>query len=93
MQSRAAGIHGLAEEGEDIRVHVVSREQAYAWLKEGASTTPPPSSPCSGWPSTTANCGPAGWRGAEVAPVQARVRVPCVRLDHCAAGPPFMDPD
>ena len=33
--SQAKGIHGLAEEGEDIRVHVVSREQAYAWLKEG----------------------------------------------------------
>ncbi|MNY58433.1 ADP-ribose pyrophosphatase [compost metagenome] len=33
--SKAGGIHGLAEEGEDIRVHVVSREQAYAWLKEG----------------------------------------------------------
>ena len=33
--SQAEGIHGLAEEGEDIRVHVVSREQAYAWLKEG----------------------------------------------------------
>ena len=32
---QAEGIHGLAEEGEDIRVHVVSREQAYAWLKEG----------------------------------------------------------
>jgi hypothetical protein len=31
--SQAKGIHGLAEEGEDIRVHVVSREQAYAWLK------------------------------------------------------------
>ncbi len=33
--SKARGLHGLADEGEDIRVHVVSREQAYAWLKEG----------------------------------------------------------
>ncbi|CAJ1776742.1 ADP-ribose diphosphatase [Aeromonas veronii] len=33
--SKAEGLHGLADEGEDIRVHVVSREQAYAWLKEG----------------------------------------------------------
>ncbi|MGL5031747.1 MAG: ADP-ribose diphosphatase [Aeromonas sp.] len=33
--SKAEGLHGLAEEGEDIRVHVVSREQAYAWVKEG----------------------------------------------------------
>lgn len=31
----AQGIHGLAEEGEDIKVHVVSREQAYRWLEEG----------------------------------------------------------
>jgi ADP-ribose pyrophosphatase len=31
----AHGLHGLAEEGEDIRVHVVSRAQAYAWLQEG----------------------------------------------------------
>jgi ADP-ribose pyrophosphatase len=27
----AQGIHGLADENEDIRVHVVSREQAYQW--------------------------------------------------------------
>ena len=33
--STAVGLHGLAAEGEAIRVHVVSREQAYAWLKEG----------------------------------------------------------
>ena len=33
--SKAEGLHGLADEGEDIRVHVVSREQAYSWLKEG----------------------------------------------------------
>ncbi|ADO46993.1 ADP-ribose diphosphatase [[Enterobacter] lignolyticus] len=31
----ASGIHGLADENEDIRVHVVSREQAYQWVEEG----------------------------------------------------------
>ena len=31
----AKGIHGLADENEDIRVHVVSREQAYQWVGEG----------------------------------------------------------
>ncbi|GAA3583462.1 MAG: ADP-ribose diphosphatase [Gibbsiella quercinecans] len=31
----AEGIHGLAAEDEDIRVHVVSREQAYCWVEEG----------------------------------------------------------
>ncbi|EPK6616609.1 ADP-ribose diphosphatase [Enterobacter cloacae] len=31
----ADGIHGLADENEDIRVHVVSREQAYQWIEEG----------------------------------------------------------
>ncbi|BES86557.1 ADP-ribose diphosphatase [Pectobacterium araliae] len=31
----AKGIHGLAEENEDIRVHVVSREQSYQWVEEG----------------------------------------------------------
>ena len=31
----ANGLHGLAHEGEDIRVHVVSREQAYRWVEEG----------------------------------------------------------
>ncbi|EOV8836705.1 ADP-ribose diphosphatase [Cronobacter dublinensis] len=31
----AQGIHGLADENEDIRVHVVSREQAYLWVEEG----------------------------------------------------------
>ena len=35
MPSTAKGIHGLAEENEDIRVHVVSREQAYQWVEEG----------------------------------------------------------
>jgi len=29
------GVFGLAEEGEDIRVHVVSREQAYQWVQSG----------------------------------------------------------
>ncbi|PBO06824.1 hypothetical protein CI710_19295 [Aeromonas salmonicida] len=29
-----------------------------------------PSSHCSGWPSITASCGLAGWRGAEVVSVQ-----------------------
>lgn len=31
----AKGIHGLAAENEDIRVHVVSRQQAYQWVEEG----------------------------------------------------------
>ncbi|MGF1725219.1 ADP-ribose diphosphatase [Photobacterium nomapromontoriensis] len=31
----ANGIHGLAEEGEDIRVHVVSRDEAYRWVESG----------------------------------------------------------
>ncbi|MDF7667161.1 ADP-ribose diphosphatase [Orbaceae bacterium ESL0727] len=33
--STANGIHGLAEENEDIKVHVVSREQAYEWVTNG----------------------------------------------------------
>ena len=33
--STAKGVHGLAEENEDIKVHVVSREQAYQWVDEG----------------------------------------------------------
>ncbi|MDU8924089.1 ADP-ribose diphosphatase [Pasteurellaceae bacterium LIM206] len=33
--SRARGIHGLAAEHEDIKVHVVSREQAYQWVCDG----------------------------------------------------------
>ena len=33
--SLASGLHGLAEEGEDIRVHVVPRETAYQWVVEG----------------------------------------------------------
>ncbi|EFL92214.1 ADP-ribose pyrophosphatase [Candidatus Regiella insecticola LSR1] len=31
----AKGVHGLLEENENIRVHVVSREQAYRWVEEG----------------------------------------------------------
>ena len=31
----ASGLHGLDEEDEDIRVHAVSRKQAFAWLSEG----------------------------------------------------------
>ncbi|EJG2003502.1 TPA: ADP-ribose diphosphatase [Vibrio parahaemolyticus] len=33
--SKAHGIHGLDYEDEDIRVHVLSREQAYQWMKDG----------------------------------------------------------
>lgn len=33
--SFASGIHGLADEGEDIRVHVLPRETAYQWVVEG----------------------------------------------------------
>lgn len=33
--SQAGGLHGLAEEHEDIKVHVVSREQAYQWVENG----------------------------------------------------------
>lgn len=33
--STAYGVHGLDYEGEDIRVHVVSREQAYHWVEDG----------------------------------------------------------
>ncbi|WP_318521658.1 ADP-ribose diphosphatase [Photobacterium leiognathi] len=33
--TQAGGIHGLEEESEDIRVHVVSREQAYEWVESG----------------------------------------------------------
>lgn len=29
------GIHGIDEEGEDIRVHVVSSETAFSWLDQG----------------------------------------------------------
>ena len=33
--SNIGGIHGLDEEGEDIRVHVVSSQQAFDWLDSG----------------------------------------------------------
>ncbi|EGQ8807310.1 ADP-ribose diphosphatase [Vibrio parahaemolyticus] len=33
--AKAHGIHGLDYEDEDIRVHVLSREQAYQWVKDG----------------------------------------------------------
>lgn len=33
--SKATGVHGLKEEGEDIRVHVVTREEAYALVTRG----------------------------------------------------------
>ncbi|WP_044470592.1 ADP-ribose diphosphatase [Mannheimia massilioguelmaensis] len=31
----ATGLHGLANEHEDIKVHVVERETAYQWINEG----------------------------------------------------------
>jgi ADP-ribose pyrophosphatase len=31
----ADGVHGLEEEGEDIRVHVLPRETAYQWVVDG----------------------------------------------------------
>jgi len=33
--SDVGGLYGLEHEGEDIRVHVVPRETAYQWIKEG----------------------------------------------------------
>ncbi|MCT8987732.1 ADP-ribose diphosphatase [Shewanella phaeophyticola] len=33
--TQASGIHGLDHENEDIRVHVVSRQQAYDWVNSG----------------------------------------------------------
>ncbi|WP_394157368.1 ADP-ribose diphosphatase [Vibrio campbellii] len=33
--TKAHGIHGLDYENEDIRVHVMSRETAYQWVKDG----------------------------------------------------------
>ena len=33
--SLASGLHGLEEEGEDIRVHVLPRETAYQWVVDG----------------------------------------------------------
>lgn len=33
--SGVGGVHGLAEENEDIRVEVIDVEQAYAWVRDG----------------------------------------------------------
>jgi ADP-ribose pyrophosphatase len=33
--AKAGGIFGLADEGEDIKVHVVPLEEALAWLADG----------------------------------------------------------
>ncbi|WP_217539133.1 ADP-ribose diphosphatase [Vibrio metschnikovii] len=33
--TQAGGVHGLDTEGEDIKVHVLSRQQAYQWIKDG----------------------------------------------------------
>lgn len=33
--TQATGTHGLAEENEDILVHVASREQAHQWVQQG----------------------------------------------------------
>lgn len=33
--TQAKGIHGLASENEDIKVHVISREKAYQWVENG----------------------------------------------------------
>lgn len=33
--ANAGGLFGLAEEGEDIKVHVISLDQAISWLSEG----------------------------------------------------------
>lgn len=33
--STAKGIHGVEAENEDIKVHVVEREQAYQWVEQG----------------------------------------------------------
>ncbi|GGB46962.1 ADP-ribose diphosphatase [Shewanella inventionis] len=33
--TKASGVHGLDHENEDIRVHVVSRQQAYDWVNDG----------------------------------------------------------
>jgi ADP-ribose pyrophosphatase len=33
--SQAGGVHGLAEEGEDIRTHVLSVDDARRWLQDG----------------------------------------------------------
>lgn len=33
--SAASGIHGLEQENEDIRVHVVDRQQVFRWVEQG----------------------------------------------------------
>ena len=33
--SRAGGLFGLAEEGEDVKVHVLTFDQAMDWLDQG----------------------------------------------------------
>ncbi|PXA71202.1 ADP-ribose diphosphatase [Vibrio sp. 11986-1-5] len=33
--TQAGGVHGLDSEGEDIKVHVLRRQQAYQWIKDG----------------------------------------------------------
>lgn len=38
--TQASGIHGLQSEHEDIRVHVVSRDQAYQWVEQGVIDNP-----------------------------------------------------
>ncbi len=45
----AGGIHGLPDEGEDIRVHVWTWTRRWRGSRTVASATPRPSSPCSGW--------------------------------------------
>jgi len=39
--SQASGIHGLEEEGEDIKVHVLELEEAYAMLSRGEINNSP----------------------------------------------------
>ena len=51
-----SGIHGLAEEGEDIRVRVLSLAEARQALSDGVSTTRRASLPCSGCCSTASTC-------------------------------------
>ena len=36
---RAGGVHGVAHEGEDIRVHVLGTDDALRWLESGAITS------------------------------------------------------
>ncbi|MEY3038539.1 MAG: hypothetical protein RL143_1106, partial [Pseudomonadota bacterium] len=39
--STAEGVHGLPEEGEDIRVHVVAAEDAFAMVRSGVINSSP----------------------------------------------------